>query len=72
MSLVREKDKTVSGRSLKVTRTYLRIGQSVSHSLRRAIFKSAASAYSATPALTSAILPLLLEGFKQIEENHLS
>jgi hypothetical protein len=33
MSLIREKPRTISGRSLEVTRTYLQRGQAVSRSL---------------------------------------
>ena len=69
MSLIREKHKTISGRSLEVTRTYLQRGQAVSRSLwitvspRHPLLKAIMAPPIAALLLTMLVLFLIMLGF---------
>ncbi len=69
MSLVPEKRKSTSGRSLEVTRTYLQRGQSVSRSLwirvspKHPLLKAVLALPMAALVLTMLILILIILGF---------
>lgn len=69
MSLALEKHKTVNGRSLEVTRTYLKRGQSLTRSLwikvspKNPLLKVVVAAPMAALAITMLILILIVLGF---------
>lgn len=69
MSLVPEKHKTVSERSLNVSRTYLRQGQTVSHSLwvkispKNPVLKVAVAVPTVVIGLTVLLLIMIVLGF---------
>ena len=69
MSLVRKKHKPISGRSLQVTRTYLRRGQAVSRSAwirvspKHPLLKVVVAPPMAAMLLTMLVLILIMLGF---------
>jgi hypothetical protein len=69
MSLVPEKQKTISVRSLEVTRAYLQRGQAVSHSLwirvspRHPLLKAVMALPMGALVLTMLVLFLIMLGF---------
>jgi hypothetical protein len=69
MSLVHQKQKTISGRSLEVTRTYLQRGQAVSRSLwvrvspKNPVLKVIIALPTAVLMLTILIMFLIMLGF---------
>ena len=69
MSLVRQKRRTTSGRSLEVTRTYLQRGEAVSRSLwirvspKHPLLKAVIAPPMAAVLLTMLILILIMLGF---------
>ena len=69
MSLIPEKHKTIGGRSLEVSRTYLQRGEAVSHSLwirvspRHPLLKAVMALPMGALVLTMLVLFLIMLGF---------